>query len=83
MWNLISHHYEREKMKKFLQEHPINPEYDDECEFLDGNPPEDQLTARLYQAVFRPKNPEIVTTRPKSRAVFLYLNLGGSHDMSI
>ena len=43
--------HEREKMKKFLQEHPINPEYDDECEFLDGNPPEDQLTARLYQAV--------------------------------
>ena len=58
--------HEREKMKKFLQEHPINPEYDDECEFLDGNPPEenpesippeDQLTARLYQAVLD-ENPE-------------------------
>ena len=49
--------HEREKTKKFLQEHPINPEYDDECEFLDGNPPEDQLTARLYQAVLD-ENPE-------------------------
>ena len=49
--------HEREKMKKCLQEHPINPEYDDECEFLDGNPPEDQLTARLYQAVLD-ENPE-------------------------
>ena len=53
--NITQH--ERQKMIKFLQEHPINPEYDDECEFLDGNPPEDQLTARLYQAVLD-ENPE-------------------------
>lgn len=43
--------YEREKMKRFLQEHPMDPKYDDECELFDGNPPEDQLTARMYQAI--------------------------------
>ncbi len=42
---------ELKKMETFLKEHPIDPNYDDECETLDGNPPEDQLTARMYKAI--------------------------------
>lgn len=40
---------EREMMKKFLKEHPIDPAYDEECEYFDGNVPEEQLLARAFK----------------------------------
>ena len=40
---------EREEMIDFLKDHPIDPAYDEECDTLDGDAPEEQLTARLYQ----------------------------------
>lgn len=42
---------EREKMETFLLEHPIDPDYDEECDTLDGTPPEDQVTARIYRRI--------------------------------
>lgn len=42
---------ERKKMEEFLKKHPIDPNYDEECETLDGTPPEEQLTARIYRKI--------------------------------
>lgn len=42
---------ERKKMEDFLKKHPIDPNYDKECETLDGTPPEEQLTARIYRKI--------------------------------
>ena len=38
---------EVEEMKQHLRDHPIDPQYDEECELmLDGNPPIGQLLSR-------------------------------------
>lgn len=42
---------EREEMEAFLAEHPIDPAWDEECRTLDGWPPEDQMTARMYRKI--------------------------------
>lgn len=36
----------RKKLEDYLKEHPIDPAYDEECEYLDGNVPVEQLLAR-------------------------------------
>ena len=48
---------ERKEMEDFLKEHPVDPAWDEECETLDGNPPEDQLVARRYKIILE-ENPE-------------------------
>ena len=30
---------QRKEMEEFLLEHPVNPDYDEECNTLDGAPP--------------------------------------------
>ncbi len=42
---------QRKEMEEFLLEHPVNPDYDEECNTLDGAPPEEQLTARIYRKI--------------------------------
>lgn len=42
---------ERKRMEAFLKEHPVDPAYDEECEYFDGNVPESQLLARYYQEI--------------------------------
>lgn len=37
---------ERKWLKKYLEDHPIDPTYDEECNCLDGNVPVEQLLAR-------------------------------------
>ena len=38
-----------EMMKEFLEKHPIDPSYDEECEYFDGDVPEEQLLARAFK----------------------------------
>lgn len=40
---------QRERYINFLKEHPVNPVYDEVCDTLDANPPEEQLLARMYK----------------------------------
>ena len=42
---------ERKKMEEFLKLHPIDPSYDEECEYFDGNVPEEQLLSRDYKKI--------------------------------
>lgn len=42
---------EREEMIEYLKKHPIDPAYDEECDTLDGDAPEEQLNARLYKKI--------------------------------
>lgn len=37
---------EREQIKDFLEKNPIDSAYDEACEYLDGDVPEEQLLAR-------------------------------------
>lgn len=48
---------ERERMKDFIKRHPIDHSYDKECEYFDGNVPEEQLLSRDYQELLD-ANPE-------------------------
>jgi hypothetical protein len=41
----------RKELEDFLKKHPIDPAYDEECHTLDGTPPEDQMTARIYKKI--------------------------------
>ena len=40
---------EREEMEAFLAAHPIDPAYDEECKYFDGEVPEEQLLARDFK----------------------------------
>ena len=40
---------ERKEMETFLATHPIDPTYDEECEYFDGEVPEEQLLARDFK----------------------------------
>ncbi len=37
---------ERKWLEKYLEDHPIDPAYDEESEYFDGNVPVEQLLAR-------------------------------------
>ena len=42
---------EREEMETFLAAHPIDPAYDEECKYFDGEAPEEQLLARDFKKI--------------------------------
>ncbi len=42
---------EREEMETFLAAHPIDPAYDEECKYFDGEVPEEQLLARDFKKI--------------------------------
>lgn len=44
-------------MIDFLEAHPIDHAYDKECEYFDGDVPEEQLLARDYKKILD-ENPE-------------------------
>lgn len=42
---------EREEMETFLAAHPIDPGYDEECKYFDGEVSEEQLLARDFKKI--------------------------------
>ncbi len=48
---------ERKMMEDFLKRHPIDPTYDEECEYFDGKVPEEQLLSRDFKKILD-ENPE-------------------------
>ena len=48
---------QRKKLEDYLIKHPIDPKYDEESEYFDGNVPDEQLLARTAQRILE-ENPE-------------------------
>lgn len=48
---------ERKWLEDYLKEHPIDPAYDAECEYFDGDVPLEQLLARDAKEILE-NNPE-------------------------
>lgn len=41
------------KMKQYLQDHPIDPAWDEQAELNDGVIPDEEMIARLYRSVLQ------------------------------
>ena len=39
------------ELQKFLNDHPIDPAYDEEMKLMDGDVPDDQFMARLCRSI--------------------------------
>ena len=40
-----------EQAVQYLKDHPIDPAYDEECEYYDSTAPEEQQTARIAKSL--------------------------------